>query len=289
MSIEIIVNALFLGIITGMVYALSALGLTLIYGVMRLINLTHGQMLMLSGFLSYTLLTLFNIDPIISLPLVVIFFILLGFLFHNSLIKPIIKAPLIESLLITYAFGMILENLAIIIWGVDYRSIVTSYSAYSIKISTFSISLSRLLASIIALSVSILIYFLLVKTKFGKAIRACAQDPIASELMGINYHKVAMLTTILSTSIIAIAGPLLAMIFLIYPAVGGMYTLKAYCMVVLGGVGSALGALIGGLLFGISESFAAVLLPSGFKDAVAYGLLVLLLLIKPTGLIKGYK
>ncbi|MEM2416585.1 MAG: branched-chain amino acid ABC transporter permease [Nitrososphaerota archaeon] len=289
MSIEILINALFFGIIIGMVYALSALGLTLIYGVMRLINLSHGQMLMLSGFFSYTLLTLFNIDPIISLPLVVILFILLGLLFHNSLIKPIIKAPLIESLLITYAFGMILENLAIIVWGVDYRSIVTSYSIYSIKIGSISISLSRLLAAILALLVSILTYFLLVKTKFGKAIRACAQDPIASELMGINYHRVAMLTTVLSTSIIAIAGPLLAMIFLIYPAVGGMYTLKAYCMIVLGGVGSALGALIGGLLFGISEALAAVLLPSGFKDAVAYGLLVLLLLIKPTGLIKGYK
>lgn len=117
MFIEIIINALVFGIIIGMVYALSALGLTLIYGVMRLINLSHGQMLMLSGFFSYTLLTLFNIDPIISLPLVAIFFILLGFLFHNFLIKPIIKAPLIESLLITYAFGMILENLAIVIWG----------------------------------------------------------------------------------------------------------------------------------------------------------------------------
>ena len=279
-------QAFIFGILMGCLYGLMALGLALIYGVMKVINLAHGQFFTLSGFIAFTLLTALKIDPLISLAILIPLFFAIGAVIQRVLINPVIPyARGRETLIITMGLGLIMENIVLMIWGPDFRAIITWYSAINVPLGVTSVGLVRIAAAAIAIAASLLTYVILVRTKIGMAMRACAQDREAAMLMGVDFNKITTLTFGVSAATAAITGPFMGMLFSLYPAVGGLYTLKSYCIVVLGGLENPVGAIVGGLIFGVVESIASIFLPAGYKNAIAFGVFVLTLLLKPSGLL----
>ena len=268
----------------GGIYALFSLGLSLIYGVMRVINLAHGEFMMLSAFLAFTLFESYSVDPLICLLIIGPLFFLLGIGVQKILISPITEASTLHTLLVTMGFAVILESFALITWGPDYKMISVPYLRTHVILGSIYLSFSRIISFTLAISVALVTYLFLKKTDLGKAIRACSQDREAALTMGINYNRIAMITFGIGVATAGLAGPLLASMFAIFPAVGGLFTLKAFAIIVLGGLGNSLGAIVGGLLFGIAESVETILLPAGFKEAIAFGVLVMVLLLKPSGL-----
>jgi len=272
------------GLLMGGIYALMALGLVLIYGVMRMINLALGPLIVLAGFITFSLSSWLQIDPLFLLPLLFILFAGLGILVYWILLKPVVFAPRMVTLILLMGLGYVIENLTLNIWGPDYRSIVTTYSSKSITLCGISISFLRLITFLISALTLIVIYIILNKTKVGKAMRACAQNLRGAQIVGIDLDRIFSLTTALSFGIYGIAGVVISMIIVMYPAAGSLFTLKSFCINVLGGLGSVIGIPVASIIVGVTESISSNFLPVILKEGVAFLFLVLVLLVKPSGL-----
>jgi branched-chain amino acid transport system permease protein len=291
MTLQGIVQSLVSGIVMGGIYGLMALGLNLIFGVMRIINLAHGEMMMLGMYATWGLFTVFGVDPLLSLFIVVPGFFLLAPLVKRFLIDPLLKAGLrwgeTEFLILICTFGLstILRNGALLAFKSDYRGITTSYSTVPLSVAGISVSYGRLAAFGVAVLLSIGLFAFFGRTYTGKAIRATVQDEQAALLMGVNVERITMLTFSIGVAAAAAAGVLLSMVIVIYPQVGGGFMLRSFCIIVLGGMGTAAGAVAGGLLLGVVEAVSSFFLPVSLTPAIAYLLLVLMLLIRPSGLL----
>jgi branched-chain amino acid transport system permease protein len=282
---SIFLQSLISGILIGGVYALIGIGLTIIFGVMRIINFAHGDLLMLGMYATYYLFALAHVDPFLSILITMPLMFLFGALLQSAIINRVLGALPQNQILLTIGLGLILSNAVMLSFTSDYKILSTTYSSSSIRLGGISISTPLVISFLITAAITVALYWFLLKTDTGQAIRATAQDREAARLMGINVRRMSIIAFGLGTSLAATAGALIAPTYYIFPQVGSIFTLKAFVITVLGGMGSVIGATLGGVLIGVAESIGGVYFGAGWKEAVVYVLFLLVLLFKPAGLL----
>jgi branched-chain amino acid transport system permease protein len=273
------------GVLVGGVYALIGIGLTLIFGVMRVINFAHGELLMVGMYVTYYAFTLAGVDPFVSVLLVAPLMFLLGVLLQRALIQRVLSALPQNQILLTIGLGLILSNTVMLVFTSDYKILSTSYSSGSVMLAGLSVSKPLFVSFLITAAITAALYAFLIKTDVGQAIRATAQDREAAQLMGVDVRRMGLLAFGLGTALAGTAGALISPTYYIFPQVGSAFTLKAFVVVVLGGMGSIIGATVGGLVIGTVESLAASYFSSGIKEIFVYLLFLFVLLVKPSGLL----
>jgi len=282
-----ILNIVMSGLLMGGLYALIAMGLSLQYGVARVLNIAHGEFIMLGAFITWTLYTVFGINPLLTLAMVGPIIFIIGFLLHRTLFTRLrISSPnpgVYEANSMLAAFGLlfIIQNIALAIWGGDMRAY--SYLNFGVNFLGAVFAANRLLALTVAVVVGLAFYIFLARTRMGKALRAAAQDPATAGLMGVNINLVLALCFGLGALMAGLAGLLISMCYPIYPTMGLEYTIIALIVVVLGGLGSIPGSFIGGFILGLIGSIVSSWQP-GLAMAAYYMLFMLLLLVRPTGI-----
>jgi branched-chain amino acid transport system permease protein len=281
---EIFVQSLISGILIGGVYALIGIGLTIIFGVMRIINFAHGELLMLGMYLTFFLYTLLHVDPFVSILITIPLMFIFGAFLQKVLINRILGALPQNQILLTIGLGLIMTNSIMLAFTSDYKILTTPYSSSSVTLLGISISMPLLISFGITAVITGILYWFLLKTDTGQAIRATAQDREAARLMGINVARMSIIAFGLGAALAGAAGSLISPTYYIFPQVGSTFTLKAFVIVVLGGMGSIVGATLGGVLIGVAESIGGVYAGSGWKEVIVFVLFLLVLLFKPSGL-----
>lgn len=281
---EIFVQSLISGILIGGVYALIGIGLTIIFGVMRVINFAHGELLMVGMYLTYFLFTVFHIDPFVSILITIPVMFLYGAFLQKFFVNRLLGALPQNQILLTIGLGLIMSNAVMMAFTSDYKILSTTYSSSSTNVLGISISTPLLISFGITVAITIALYWFLLKTDTGQAIRATAQDREAARLMGINVRKMSLIAFGLGAALAGTAGALISPTYYIFPQVGSAFTLKAFVITVLGGMGSIVGATLGGVLIGVAESMGGVYIGSGWKEVIVFVLFLLVLLFKPSGL-----
>ncbi len=280
---DILIQQLFNGLTIGSVYSLVALGLTLVYGILHIPNFAHGALYMLGAYVTLTTMLLWGLHYWLAIAISVLVVGLLGVLMDRLVFHPLRNAPPIHDKIAAIGILLFLEALAQIVWGADYRSMDTPYGQV-INVFGVTLTMQRILINVGAISVMILLYLFLKKTFIGSTIIAMAQNREGAHLVGINTNKVAMLTFMISGGLAAIAASLSAPINLVFPGMGHLVILKAFVIIILGGMGSIPGAIIGGYIIGFSESLGATYISGEYSDIIAFVLLVVILSFKPKGL-----
>ncbi|WP_163527084.1 branched-chain amino acid ABC transporter permease [Halobacillus ihumii] len=280
---DILIQQLFNGLTIGSVYSLVALGLTLVYGILHIPNFAHGALYMLGAYVTLTTMLLWGFHYWLAIAISVLVVGLLGVLMDRLVFHPLRNAPPIHDKIAAIGILLFLEALAQIVWGADYRSMDTPYGQV-INVFGVTLTMQRILINVGAISVMILLYLFLKKTFIGSTIIAMAQNREGAHLVGINTNKVAMLTFMISGGLAAIAASLSAPINLVFPGMGHLVILKAFVIIILGGMGSIPGAIIGGYIIGFSESLGATYISGEYSDIIAFVLLVVILSFKPKGL-----
>jgi branched-chain amino acid transport system permease protein len=273
------------GVLVGGVYALIGIGLTIIFGVMRVINFAHGELLMLGMYATWWIFTKTGLDPYVALLLVVPLMFGVGALLQRVFVNRVLNALPQNQILLTIGLGLIMSNTMMLAFTSDYRILTTSYSSASFDVAGLSVSQPLLYSFIITAAITAALFWFLQRTDTGQAIRATAQDREAAQLMGINVSWMGILSFGIGSALAGAAGTLIAPTYYIYPQVGGAFTLKAFVIVVLGGMGSIVGATLGGVIIGVTESLAAIYVASGLKELVVFVLFLALLLFRPAGLL----
>jgi len=283
---ELLAQQVLNGLVTGSVYSLVALGLTLIYGTMQVPNFAHGQLFMFGAYLSYALVMRAGFHYWAAMAVAVATLAVAGAALERLVFRPLRHAPPLNSMIAALGMMLFLEAVAQNIWGPEFRQTSTPYGGV---VSLFGLPVTEhrliLLAAAAASMIALLLF--LTRTTAGAAIRATAQDAEGARLVGIDTNRVAMGTFAISAAMAAIAGALIAPISLVYPAMGTLVTLKAFVIVVLGGMGSVTGALIGGYLLALAESLGGTYLSSTYQDLIAFVVLALVFTFRPAGLFKA--
>lgn len=282
---EVFLQSVVSGVLVGGVYALIGIGLTLIFGVMRVINFAHGELLMVGMYLTYYVFTLLGIDPFLSIVIVIPVMFLFGLVLQRVLIQRVLDALPQNQILLTIGLGLILTNTVMLVFTSDYKILSTSYSSGSVMLGGISVSQPLFVSFLITAAITAALYLFLLKTDVGQAIRATAQDREAAQLMGVNVRRMGLLAFGLGAALAGTAGALVSPTYYIFPQVGTAFTLKAFVIVVLGGMGSIIGATLGGVIIGTVESLAASYFSSGLKEIFVYLLFLFVLLVKPSGLL----
>ena len=273
------------GILAGALYAMVALGLALIFGVMRVINIAHGPLLMLGAYATYFLYTATGINPYLTLPITMGALFVVGMLLQRTLVFRVVDAPELSSLLLTFGVSIALVNLAQLGFSSDLRAV--EFLTGSFLVGPVAFSKSRLVAFLVAAAITAGAFAFLKSTRVGKAIRATSQSREVAMVCGINVQRIHLLTFGLAAALAGAGGTLIAMIVAIQPEMGQIWTFKSFLVIVLGGAGNYPGALLGGMLLGLVEQLASLFLTTQLSEAVAYVLLVVVLLVRPTGLLGG--
>ena len=274
------------GILTGGVYALIGLGMTLIMGVMGIINLAHGQMMVVAMYITFVLFHYAGIDPYIALLVSMPLLFILGIGIQRYLLTPLMRVESIlpeNQVLMTVGIGMVLTEAMRLIFSSNYQSIRTSYSSEALFIGPISIDVPFAIAFVCAGLFSLLLFWFLVKTDLGRSIRAVSQDKEAALLMGINSERIQVITMGIGASLVAAAGTMLMPMYYLYPDIGGAFTRKAFVVTILGGLGSTVGAIFGGVTLGIAESLGATYFGQAFDDMIGLIIFLLVLLFLPGG------
>lgn len=268
------------GMLLGGVYTIIALGLNLLFGVMKVINFAHGELLMLAAYALFNLFTLFGVNPYLLILPVLFFSAVIGVIFYLVVVSHIVGRSEFEeaSIIITFSLSIILTNLARILWSSDFKS-VTYYFGVS-KFFGISISNAFLYSFIVSVVVAVIFYIFLKKTYLGKAIRAVSQNVVASQLMGINPKLIYLVSCILSACLAGLGGALVAMIYPIYPEMGGHYTFLAFCIVVLGGLGNFIGTFLGAFSLALIESITAFAIGTPWRPLVSFIFIILAILLR---------
>ncbi len=279
---DILLQFTIAGLLAGALYALIACGLNLVFGVMRVINLGHAELMLIGSFLTYLLYQFLGIHPLLSLPLVMVALFVIGYYLQWILIERIVGKDELTSLLVTYGLSIILMNVGLLIFSSDFKSVPALQG--SILLDELIISKPRGIAGIVSIVLTLGIYLFLERSRIGKAIRAVAEHAEVAMICGINVLRIRMITFGLSAAMAAAAGVMLTMIYSFSPETGADFILKCFAIIIIGGMGNFMGALIGGLLLGLAEAFVGGFATTQWAEAVAYLLLVLVLIIRPTGL-----
>jgi branched-chain amino acid transport system permease protein len=293
-QIEVFLQTLIAGILLGGLYALIGIGMTLIMGVMKIINLAHGELMMVAMYIAYWMFVVFGIDPYISVFIATPLLFFLGIALQKFLINPVLKVESIlpeNQVILTVGVGMVLANLATIFFKSDYRSTPVSYATNAFYLSDFwkgspielSLSVSWTVSFIIAVVITAVLWFFLAKTDTGKSIRATAQDLDAALLMGVNVNLMRVVTFGIGSALVGAAGCLFIPIYYLFPSLGGQFTLIAFVITILGGLGSTVGAIIGGLILGVFESMTATYIGMGWAPVGRFVIFIACLIFLPGG------
>ncbi|OLB97877.1 MAG: branched-chain amino acid ABC transporter permease [Candidatus Rokubacteria bacterium 13_1_40CM_68_15] len=269
----------------GGLYALIALGLTLIFGVMKIINFAHGSLMMLAMYATFWLATTFHLDPYLSLAVTVPAAFVFGYAVQRGVIAPVLNAPEHNQLLMTLGLALVLDNLALVVFKADPRTLLTAYSQSTLPIGPLRLNLPRLLAFAGAVVITALLAVVLKTTDIGKALRAAAEERDGAALVGIPVPRVYAVAFGLGTACVAAAGTMAVPFFYVSPDVGNVFVITAFVVVVLGGLGSFPGALLGGLLVGVVESLGGLYLHGSLAQIAIFALFILILLVRPDGIL----
>jgi branched-chain amino acid transport system permease protein len=280
----LVLQALFSGLLNGGIYALVSIGLTLIFGVMRIINFAHGSLMMLGMYVTYWLFVLAGVDPYLSVLASASALFVVGVLIERVLVDPVLEAPEHDQLLLTLGISLVVENLALFLWKPDPRTIQVAYLAVAPMVGGVMISGPRVIACVVSVALTAALYAFLKRTDLGKAIRAVAQDREGALTVGIDMRRIYALAFGIGCACVGAAGSLVAPFYAVEPYVGGVFVITAFVVVVLGGMGNFAGALVAALIVGLAESLAAVFIPAAMKQIVMYSIFVVVLLGKPQGL-----
>ena len=290
--VETLMVNLVYGAILGTVYGLATMGLSLIFGVLKIVNVGHGAFIMLGAYLAYWLFVLYGVSPVMSMAPAVVLGLALGLVFFYTVIRRLVGAPELASLLATFGIGIFLEELAKFLWGPDVRGY--TWSTGAITLFDTRLPYSKIYAALASILVALLLYYVLYKTRLGAAVRAVVQDMEGALVCGINVTRIFAFSFALGITLTTISGVLVTLFIPvgINPYMGGEYTLKAFVIAVLGGLGSPWGAFLGGFIFGIIENgsyqlFSAIpgVAPFSMTRFLAFTLLLVILLVRPKGLL----
>jgi branched-chain amino acid transport system permease protein len=273
------------GTLIGGVYVLAGIGLSIIFGVMKIINFAHGDLLMLGMYVTWIVFVRLGLDPYVSLVITIPTLFLWGTVLESTIINRVLDDLPQNQILLTIGLGLMMRNAVMLIFTSDYRILTTRYSSSSMRLLGLSVSKPLLFSFVVTAFIITFLFWFLTKTDTGQAIRATSQDRDAARLMGINVKKMSALAFGIGSALAGAAGSLVAPIYYIFPDVGESFTLKAFVIVVLGGMGSTIGAMLGGLIVGITESLAAAYVSSGLKELVVFVIFLAILLLKPAGLL----
>jgi len=277
------------GISMGAIYGLIAMGLTLIFGTMRVTNFAHGAFMMIAMMVAYTLWGLTHINPYLLIIVVGPLMFLMGYAAQMSLIRPVLAAESdkndpIGVLLLTAGLSIVLENLALMIFGADYRMAQTNFSDSTFTFGNVTLSAARFYGLIITLAISAALWIFLQKTETGRQLRATGQDRNTAALMGINSERIFAIAFGIGTALLAVAGLVLLPFYYVSPSVGNVFQTRAFIVVVLGGLGSVPGALVGGIIIGLIETIAAQFMTASITSVIIYLVFLIVLFVKPSGL-----
>jgi len=284
MSTTLFIQAFVNGLLMGSIYALVAVGLTLIFGVMNIVNFAHGSLMMMAMYTSYWLFTLFRIDPYLSMIATIPVLFFSGLLIQRFLIDRVVEARHSIQILLTVGISLSLDNLALFLFTPDFRAISVHYQTYSLSLGEIIINYPQLIAFLLAGVLTFVLYLILKRTTLGKAIRATAVEKEGAILVGINTRQIYYLTFGLGSACVGAAGAAILPFFYCSPNVGYAFITPAFVVVVMGGMGNVFGALVGGLIIGVAESMGAIFVPGSLKQMVMFIIFMLVLLFKPRGI-----
>jgi branched-chain amino acid transport system permease protein len=279
-----IVQTLISGLLLGGIYSLISMGLNLILGVVRIVNFAHGEYLMIAMYISFLFYSMMGLDPYVSAILIIICLFILGVITQRFIIQPILDTPASTKTFATLGLSIALQNFALMTLSANHFTVKTSYQTSVIQIGDLAVSIPRLVAFGAAVAVAVIIYLFLQKTLTGKAIRAVAMQRHAAYLMGINVKRIYLLAFGIGSALVGLAGALLMPIYSVYPTIGASFSLIAFVVVVLGGLGSMFGAFFGGLIIGLVEALSGVIFDPGLKEAVYFVIFIFVLLVRPAGI-----
>ena len=280
-----LLQAIAMGLLTGMVYGLMALGLSVIFGVMRVVNFAHGEMMVVGMYLAWLAFDRLGLDPLVSLPAVAAALFVFGYVLQRTVINPFIGLPEHMQFMLLLAVAILLVNACLAIAGPDTHGVQVDYMFDSFNIGPLVLDAVRVYAALAALVVAGLLWLFFTRTRSGKAIRAAADNHIGALVVGLDVRQLYALTFGIGAACVGAAGALMLLIVQVHPFLAIDYTLLAFVIVIVGGLGSMSGALAGGLLIGVSEAVAGVLLQPSLKSVFSFGLLIIVLLLRPQGLL----
>ena len=272
------------GVAIGCIYILLATGLNIIFGVMKLVNFAHGQLLMIGAFLTWTISVSAGVNAYVAILISMVAVAALGVVVERLTFRRVLGTDKLNEIFVSLGLIYIFENAAVLLWGTNSKQIVSPLYGLSLNLPGISITYDRIVAVFVVIASLIAFGFLIKKTKIGLAMRATSQISSAAMLMGINVEKIYMFTFAIGAALAAVAGGLYGIIFSFDYQVGAMPTIIAFAIIILGGLGSIKGAIIGGLLYGITEQLATLFLGGIWGSAVAFALLIVVLIIRPTGI-----
>jgi branched-chain amino acid transport system permease protein len=281
------------GILAGGILAVVALGFSLVWGIMNIINLAHGAFIMLGAYVTYQLFQSFHLDPFLSLPISFVLLFALGYLIQRFLINWVARAPILTTFLLTFGLSLLIVNIALIVWTGDTRGVTTSYSGANFSLLGVTVPWAKFFTLLAALAITGVMQLWLTRTKTGRAIRATSMDIGAAQLSGVRTAEIYAIVYALSAGLAGVAGTLISLSYGLTPNMGDPFLIKAFVVCVLGGLGSVEGALVGGLVYGIVEAFATGIdftigtqhiSGSGLQDAIALVVLLIVLVVRPTGI-----
>ena len=273
------------GLLIGFIYSLIAIGLTLIWGVMNIVNFAHGDFLMLGMFTSFWLYTLYGVDPLFSIPVCTALLFILGLLIYRFIVSKVMKGPMLAQLVVTFGVSIFLANLAVFLWTPDFRLIEKPLLHGTWDIGEIKLSIPKFVATIGSVMVSVFVFLFLKRTKTGKAILATEMDREAALLMGINTERINSISFALGSALVGIAGAFLSTYDYIHPQVGGTFGLIAFCVVALGGCGSIEGAFIAGIIVGLAQTLGGFFIDPAYKFAIVFLIYLITVWIRPQGLL----
>jgi branched-chain amino acid transport system permease protein len=284
MPVEFHVNVIIGGILTGSVYGLMALGLSLVFGVMHLVNFAHGEMMVAGMYVAFLFHATLGVDVLAALPAVAAVLFLGGYALQRGLINRFVAKPQHQQFLLLVAVAMVLTNGQLMLFGPDARATQVAYAFDTYAIGPLLVDKVRLFAALIAVGIALLLYGFLHHTRIGKSIRACADNHLGALVVGLDVRRLYAFTFGIGAACVGAAGTLMVLLVDVHPHLAVDYTLLAFVIVIVGGLGSLGGALFGGILIGLSEALAGFLIAPSMKSMFSFGLLILILLLRPQGL-----
>jgi branched-chain amino acid transport system permease protein len=285
MSWDLVANVVVAGVLTGLVYGLMALGLSVIFGVVRVVNFAHGEMMTIAMYSAVLIFAALKLDPfLVLLPVAVAFFVF-GYFLQTGLVNPFITRPEHTQFMLLIALAIIMTNALLMLFGPEARSVQVDYQLESFELGGVLLDKARLYAASAAVVAAASLFAFFRFTLTGKSIRACADNHLGAKVVGLNVKRLYGLTFGLGAACVAVAGCAMVLLVDVTPSLGPYYTLLAFVIVIVGGLGSMTGALLGGVLIGVSEALAGLLIAPSAKSMFSFGLLILVLLLRPQGLL----
>jgi len=282
---DLIIQVMIWGLYAGCIYILLATGLNLIFGVMKVVNFAHGELLMLGAYVTFTFYALSGFNPYVLLAASVPVLVVVGVIIERTCFRPILGTSKLNEIFISIGLIYIIQNAAAIIWSDEWRIIPSPYEHITLKVLGVNMPLDYLIIIITTVAILIILFLFLQRTRLGKAMRATSQNRKGAMLMGINVERMDMLSFGIGAGLAGAAGTLWVVSGQVFnPYIGSIPAVKAFAIVIIGGLGSIPGAIIGGLIYGIAENFAIITLGGAWKDAISFIILILVLIVRPTGI-----